>query len=190
VIINPGNHPTLVGIDSEVLTALKERAEPFVDDPNTVIRRVLGLGVKNGSHPATPMVLQQVQALEGTPPAPKAKPSARDRRGAGAGPKPPRAPKGSLTPEDAFEEPILTVLERAGGELPVREILGQVGDAMADVLNSGDLFEDNRGIARWEKRAHFVRLKLVERGLLSKDAPRGTWEITDEGRQRLLAGTR
>src|SRR4051794_8880819 len=41
-----------VRIDDEVLEALKAEAEPFVDTPNTVIRRLLGLeGGANGSSP-------------------------------------------------------------------------------------------------------------------------------------------
>jgi hypothetical protein len=46
-------------------------------------------------------------------------------------------------------------------------------------LASGDI--------RWRNRAQFVRLRLIERGDMKKDSPRGLWEITDQGRDRLVA---
>ena len=33
-----------IRIDDDVFDALKKHAEPFVDTPNTVLRRILGLG--------------------------------------------------------------------------------------------------------------------------------------------------
>jgi hypothetical protein len=46
-------------------------------------------------------------------------------------------------------------------------------------LASGDI--------RWRNRAQFVRLHLIESGDMQKGSPRGLWEITDKGRDRLVA---
>jgi restriction endonuclease Mrr len=35
----------------------------------------------------------------------------------------------------------------------------------------------------WENTAQWVRFYLVRQGFLSKDSPRGVWEITDKGRE-------
>jgi hypothetical protein len=56
---------------------------------------------------------------------------------------------------------------------------------MEGVLNEHDRFVDERGVTRWQKRVPFVRMKLVERGLLDGDAPRGIWQLTDAGRDSL-----
>lgn len=177
--INPMSHDTLIGIDDEVLAALTEKAVPFIDDPNAVIRREIGLDqaplARNGDAPEPP--LQRRTKTKRT----------RTRATTVAKPKPPRAPKGSLTPEEAFEEPILAVLNEAGGSMPVREAIRAVGERMDNLLNEHDLFRDDTGVARWEKRVPFVRLRLVEHGLLKKEAPRGVWEITEAGGERIAA---
>jgi hypothetical protein len=188
MIINPAEHETLIGIDAEVLEALKQRARPFIDDPNAVLRRQLGIDQSaspNGHQitkvPDTPRVRR-----EATGPNPM---SAPDRstglRSAASKTKPPRAPKGSLTREEMFEEPLLRALVEAGGRLTAREVMTRVGSSMSGRLNQEDLLQDEKGVARWEKRVPFVRLKLVARGLMTKDAPRGTWEISDQGRDHI-----
>ena len=180
--INPRGHPTLVGIDDEVLGALTGQAVPFIDDPNAVLRRLLGLDVGNAHQNNGKAEISIPASTRTTAPAQKG--SAKRRPPSGRSKvKPPRAPKGSLTPEEAFEQPILEVLEAApDGQLPAREVVQEVGQRMGHVLNEHDRFTDDEGVSRWEKRVPFVRMRLVERGLLSKDAPRGVWEITDDGR--------
>ncbi len=84
---------------------------------------------------------------------------------------------------------MLEVLDEANGSAPSREVLTRVGQVMANVLNDEDRYEDDRGIARWQKRVPFVRLKLVQRGLMSNDAERGIWQITDEGRSFVRAAS-
>ncbi len=183
--INPGQHQILIGIDSDVLAGLKQRAEPFVDDPNTVLRRLLQLDGTSEPNGSKVSYAQLVEPEGHVAARSRSQATGKGRRKAVATNKAPRAPKGSLTPEDAFEQPILRALEEAGGQLSVREVVNRVGEQLNDVLNTEDRFEDNRGIARWEKRTHFVRLKMVDRGLLSPDAPRGTWQLTDLGREQV-----
>jgi hypothetical protein len=178
--INPRNHPTLVGVDDEVLARLTAEAVPFIDDPNAVLRRLLQLDAA-----ADPKTNGRTEAPDqaGTrkPSVPRKPRSGRSRATRS---RPPRAPKGSLTPEDAFELPILEVLsELSDGQLPSRDVTRSVGERMREVLNEHDQFVDEAGVSRWEKRVPFVRMRLVERGMLSKQAPRGVWEITDQGRE-------
>ena len=41
------------------------------------------------------------------------------------------------------------------------------------------------GLLRWKNRVQFVRLKLVQAGQVTKGSPRGVWEITSAGRDRV-----
>jgi hypothetical protein len=191
IVVNPGDHEVLIGIDNEVLAGLKKLAEPLIDDPNTVMRRLLRIDTDEpGGKPPRARIRADIGVREVTLSRPASSSQTKTRsKGPSPAQKPPRAPKGSLTREDEFEQPILRALEQASGQLPVREVIGQVGEAMDDILNAEDRIEDHRGNARWEKRAHFVRLKMVERGLLRRDAPRGTWELSELGR-RQISGAR
>lgn len=58
---------------------------------------------------------------------------------------------------------------------------------MRDVLNDEDRYEDDKAVARWQKRVPFVRLKLIERRLMRSDAPRGVWAISELGRRHLAS---
>lgn len=183
--IDPRHHGILIGIDDEVLDALTAQATPFIDDPNAVLRRLLGLDA--GAASARHNGQEVATASSAVSTRPKSSRSGRQQQPATR--KPPRAPKGSLTPEERFERPILEALQEAGGSMPIRDALAAVGSRMADALNEHDRFRDDKGVARWEKRVPFVRLKLVERGLLDKDAPRGVWRLTESGRNSLAASS-
>jgi restriction system protein len=85
---------------------------------------------------------------------------------------------------------MLRYLDEHGGRAPSREVVEAVGATLADRLTARDRQQLKSGGIRWEKRAAFVRLRLVERGELATNSPRGTWEITDKGRERLLSHDR
>jgi len=68
-------------------------------------------------------------------------------------------------------------------------VIEQVGEIIGDRLTPLDHEELEKGGKRWQKRVQFTRLRLVERGLIDKDSPRGVWEISDEGRRALTAGS-
>ena len=46
------------------------------------------------------------------------------------------------------------------------------------------------GEVRWRNRAQFVRLRLVERGEIRRNSPRGIWELSDAGDTRSRAQNR
>jgi hypothetical protein len=56
---------------------------------------------------------------------------------------------------------------------------------MKNILNSYDEepLRSRRNVKRCENTARWARQKMVEKGLLAKDSPRGIWEITEEGRK-------
>jgi Mrr N-terminal domain len=167
-----------ISVDNDVFGLLQSEAVPFVDTPNTVLRRLLGL---DGSTP---------QEESGATGAPDARPAVRKRRQA---PKPKnvkrsRAPKGVLLPESEYELPILTALVELGGKVPASEVLTALEPKIKNLLQPLD-FEplEGSGLVRWKNRAQFCRLKLVHRGDLVDGSPRGVWEISDQGRQRAMA---
>lgn len=151
-----------IEVDDQVFEAIKEAAEPFVDTPNTVLRRLLGVkGRANGSG-------RQVAARASSGP----KISKRKGR---------RARTGTLLEQAAYFEPILRFLSENGGRAPTREVLDQVGRILADRLTDVDREPIASGKVRWENRTQFARLELVKMGFLNGDSPRGVWAITERG---------
>jgi restriction system protein len=99
-----------------------------------------------------------------------------------------RLRNGLRTPEAAYREPILQVLQSMGGTGKAAEVLEKVGQIMKPKLQSVD-FEplasgpDN---PRWRNAAQWARNTMVKEGLLKSDSPRGIWEITPLGTNTLL----
>lgn len=163
----------MIEVDDEIFELLKQNAEPLVDTPSTVLRRMLGLDT-NGSRPTSSTSPSS---------APVARGSGRRRRQIPK--KGTRAAHGTLLPESEYELPILRYLVQQGGRAPSREVVDAVGEALADQLTATDKEELRSGDVRWKSRVAFTRLRLVERKDLDGDAPRGTWQITDQGRERV-----
>jgi hypothetical protein len=93
--------------------------------------------------------------------------------------------KGLRTPEEQFIMPILETLIELGGRAKVRDVLERVYDKMKNILNSYDEepLRSRRNVKRCENTARWARQKMVDKGLLAKDSPRGIWEITEKGRK-------
>jgi hypothetical protein len=184
---------------------LKEHAEPFVDTPDSVIRRLLGLategtgGLNVDAAEAPVGVAAGPRANDANPPpeAAAANSSAKRRRRPGAarvsrprsrrsvGQRAPRAPRGSLLAEDAYEIPILQALADHGGRAGKNEVLDALESRLGDQLTELDRTPITSGEVRWRNRAQFVRLRLVERGEIKRNSPRGIWELSDAGNARL-----
>lgn len=159
-----------IDIDSEVWESLQKSAVPFVDDPNSVLRRLLDL---DGEGPASAQ-----ERPDGSGDGPGGAPAAKGER----------APLGSLLPEEEYELPILRELARRGGSAPAREITEAVGKLLGDRLTARDRQRLHSGDIRWENRVHFTRLTLRKRGLIKGGSPRGTWELTERGHQAAEGG--
>jgi hypothetical protein len=151
-----------IEIDEDVWRALSDLAEPLLDTPNSVLRRHL-LGAREA---------RIVDVGNG---------SANTTRQ--------RNRRGVLLPETEYFRPILSALEDRGGRAATREVIDAVGAEVRDRLTPGDFeLTGNGNEVRWEMRVHFARLRMKERGLIKADSPRGTWEISEEGRRLLEAG--
>lgn len=166
-----------IDVDEELFDYLKDNAEPFVDTPNTVLRRLLGLDESELEPAEAPDLLRAETE-------PRSKP--RRRRAQRTASKKRRAPRGVLLPETEYELPILRALaEQPQGRAPAREVITMIEPAVRDKLTDLDFQSITSGEVRWHNRAQFARLNLVKLGQLAADAPRGIWAITDAGRDRI-----
>ncbi len=130
-----------IEVDGEVIGAIKDAAEPFVDNPNRVLRRLLGLPtVDNDRTAAVPSSI-------------------------------PRVPRGSLLPLPEFEVPILLSISEAGGSAPRSTVMVSVEMALGDRLTDLDRTPMSSGGMRWRARVDQARNELVKRGLLESSLP-------------------
>jgi len=98
-----------------------------------------------------------------------------------------RLANGLRTPELAFITPILRALDDLGGSATMAEVLEKVAIAMKDHLKEVDFesLKSDPARPRWNNTAQWARNTMVEDGLLKKNSPRGVWEITGAGKERL-----
>lgn len=170
-----------VELDEDIFDYLKTKAEPFVDTPNSVLRRLLGLdSAVAGAKVGVVAIKSPVEpAMPHTPKNKKTRKSAQKRT---------RAATGTLLPEAQYELPLLKALNSLGGQAPYRDVVERVGDELKDKLLPADFENLNSGVIRWQSRLQFVRLRFVERGFIDKNSPRGIWAITEAGRAALAEG--
>lgn len=172
-----------IRVDQEVWEYLQKRAQPFVDTPNSVLRKLLSLDEAVAEETATAVPLRlpsRGTRSKKVSPARRARGSRRAPKRAAA-----RINSGSLLPEGEYIRPLLETLAESGGSAAAREAIQAVGNKLAARLTTADREPVRSGAIRWENRVQFVRLRLVEQGLLAKDAPRGLWSLTDAGRRYL-----
>ncbi len=91
------------------------------------------------------------------------------------------APPGSLLPVGAYWLPILGILVEAGGSAAANDVIDALEERMGSEFKDRDRETLRNGEVRWRNRARFARLRMKERGLLSKASPRGVWEVTERG---------
>lgn len=91
------------------------------------------------------------------------------------------APPGSILPVGAYWLPILGILVEAGGSAAANDVIDALEERMGDEFKDRDRETLRNGEVRWRNRARFARLRMKERGLLSKVSPRGVWEVTERG---------
>lgn len=176
-----------IDVDDEVFERLKEAAVPFVDTtPNAVLRRLLELdGSTSPAHNAADVEFEARTLRMPDRSTARAR-SARKRSRKET--RPPRAAAGSILAEDQYELPLLQALHDAGGSGLSRDIIQAAGKILEPRLTDVDREKLTSGSIRWENRMQFVRLKMIERGWMEKNVPRGTWAITELGRKQLEVG--
>lgn len=98
-----------------------------------------------------------------------------------------RLRKGLRTPDAEYVRPILESLVELGGSARIGDVLDRVYRKMRPILNEHDLapLPSDQDTPRWRNAAQWVRYGLAQQGLIRSDSPRGTWEISDEGRRWL-----
>ena len=142
-----------IRLDQDVFEGLQKLAQPFVDSPSMVIRRLLE---QQG-------VLKKLPARPAPPPAANA-----------------------LTPQSIYEGYLLLVLlkefDGLGHKRDVTHAIvkrmmkdGHIGAADQELVSTGETKAENT--ITWARNA------LKSRGYISRVSPRGTWELTREGRE-------
>ena len=126
--------------------------------------------------------LPRSQCIHGRPP-PPAKPAAKPAPKPRTRPAPrtrsttPAKPvTRRWTPPEVFKPLILTVLERAGGELEADEAFLELEIMAEDRLLAGDRETTPEGELRWRNAARRARVALIDEGLMTKAAP-GVWQL-------------
>src|SRR5690348_15023496 len=94
-----------IEVDSEVMALLKSQAEPFVDTPNSVLRRLLGLAA------ASPNGHRPTGFTEDDPQKSRKRRGRTHRRKEATK----RAQTGTILPDTEYELPILEILDSHGG---------------------------------------------------------------------------
>lgn len=163
-----------IEIDDQVMQLLKDNAQPFIDTPNSVLRRLLGLEQASGEPPSSGSMSRR-SSSRATSRTAVDKPASTRKR----------APAGSILPEEEYYLPILQALSEFDGKASSQEVVDRVGEILDVQLTPLDRQETSGGRIRWRNRAQFARLKLIDRGYMASDSPRGIWAITVEGRTYL-----
>jgi hypothetical protein len=165
---------------------------PFVDTPNSVLRRVLGLATPSEAEEepidmAGPASASDAPRFRDAKSNAKAHRQAVGRTRASQKAKRTRLPNGSLLPETEYDRPLLETLIEHGGSASSRVLIDAVGVKVKDRLTDLDKENLPSGGIRWENRLQFVRLRLIEEGLMIKESGRGVWAISDKGRKVIAA---
>ena len=155
-----------IRIDEDVFNGLKQLAEPFVDSPNAVVRRLL---MEKRILPQTPLKLK-------------------------AGSRPPVVPERVLTPlltpQQVYEQFLLvTLAEDFAGRADKRSVTKGVIERMLKqgFIGPADLELVATGETKAENTITWGRNALKNRGLIARGSQRGIWELTEEGRESAQA---
>ena len=176
-------------IDEDVFVELQNRAVPLVDNPNSVLRRVLGLpelGTERdqASTERGPEIIDPGRRPHSSRRPSTARASKKQGRSSRAT-QTKRAARGTLLPQAEYELPLLESLVELGGSGPASEVIERVGSKLDERLTAADRSTLASGDVRWRNRVQFVRIGLVKEGLIARESPRGIWEVTDKGRDRV-----
>ena len=151
-----------IRIDEEVFNGLKQLAEPFVDSPNAVVRRLL---MEKGILPKAPL---KPKTLSSPPVVPE------------------RVLTPLLTPQQVYEQFLLvTLAENFAGRADKRSVTKGVIERMLKqgFIGPADLELVATGETKAENTITWGRNALKNRGLIARGSQRGIWELTEEGRE-------
>lgn len=152
-----------ITIDEQVFARLQGEAQAFVDTPNAVLRRLLGLDPSNEDRAD---VLDRPSVSDG--------PELPVSMGARRNPLP-------VTPQREFRAPIRDALLEVGGGRQMEEVLAEVERRMRTQFRAGDRAPVSTGEVRWRNAARWERMQMAKEGLIKHGTPQGWWELTEEG---------
>lgn len=154
-----------IRIEDDVFEGLKLLAEPFVDTPNTVIRRLLATRntLKSGRENPIPLMKDKEE-----------KASVKVNR------------RGNLTPQSTYELFLLCCLQKANGEATKHDVTEAVITMMKShgYIDAADLVKVQTGETKAANTIAWARNALKDRGLISQQSPRGVWALTEEGKAK------
>lgn len=151
-----------IRIDDEIFEGLKKLAEPFVDTPSAVVRRLLiekGILKESPARARSTRVPRATSERVLTPP---------------------------LTQQSIYEQFLLVTLEQDfGGSGDKRGVTQAVIERMVKqgFIGPADLELVATGEAKAENTITWGRNALKNRGMIKRGSKRGIWELTDEGRE-------
>jgi len=94
--------------------------------------------------------------------------------------------RSGFTPVHVYWPYTLQSLVELGGSASGDEVIQLVGKKMESILTAADKERLESGTdVRWRNRVAWQRFNMVREGLISRDSPRGVWEITETGRKWL-----
>jgi len=145
-----------IRIDDQVYAWLQERAKPFEDTPNSVLRRIAGLDATDGSSGLG-----------------KKRTFSRDDDDAGA----------QKTPQHAYREPLLKILKKHGGQASRTQVLRELESILDKSPTAHDRKKIKTGAVRWERTAEWEVRLMREEQLIQpvKNTARGVWALTPKG---------
>jgi hypothetical protein len=149
-----------IRIEEDVLEGLKKLAEPFVDTPSSVIRRLLEEKGLVAKEPEAAARRASIQPPSSTSPL-------------------------ELTAQSVYEQFLLVTLEdEFKGRGDKRSVTQAVLERMSKrgMISTADLELVSTGETKAENTVAWGRNALKDRGHLSRNSPRGIWELTQEGR--------
>jgi len=156
-----------IRIDSDVFEKLQALAEPFIDTPNSVIRRLLdknfGPFTPQSSNPTMPKsVVGSTLAV----------------------PKSAVGKKLTLTPQPIYETFLLYALASkfngVGHKQDVTKVVLELMKANG-YINDADLETVKTGETKAANTVAWGRNALKDKGLISRNSQTGTWELTEDG---------
>jgi hypothetical protein len=152
-----------IEVDDMVFDYLQRRAQPFVDTPNSVLRRELGL--TEGTTMTTTTIAS----------------ASDDDRTAGRSIQASRQAALPMTPQKDFRPVIRDILLETGGGREMSQVLEEVELRMRSKFRPGDLTTVSTGEIRWRNAARWERMQMAKEGLIKKGTRSGWWELTEEG---------
>ena len=96
-----------------------------------------------------------------------------------------RTPQGEITPNKAYEIPVLQALVQLDGSGTADSVLRLVEERMRASFRPKDFELIPSGMIRWRKGVNWTRYAMKKKGLIKSDSPRGIWEISEKGREYL-----